>query len=637
MHVSEYQHISFAKMIGTALWRRLRFAMALFSIVVFPANITAEENSFRVLSYHNVVLSRDELAEDSVTLDHLVNQFEWLLAHDYHPVSVTNILEARAGKIELPPKAVLLTFDDGYVSFYDYVLPLLKAYQYPAVLALVGSWMETPADERVAYGRGGMPRNSLLTWNQVSEIEKSGLVEIASHSFDLHREVIATPEGNGLAAATSLKYNKQDKRYETQAAYRQRIQSDLEKAQANFKERVGHPVRVIVWPYGRYTDIALDVAVEEGFEIALTLNSEPGRLDNLLHTGRYYVWRNPVPLDFRGLLENPLEKIVGRFPLLEASSMNEDVLGEEKKLSAWLERCSKLRPDGVCIRPYEFRDGKVGAYFSSQFLPTAQDRLLRLVWQTRTRGRSRSILWLVNDKKEWAWKDADMIQTWPELGPLAPAFGVVIGGPQLTPALLELPWERYLSTGSKIAEQSPGMRRQRRQAYLKEGRASSTLAIQTLKKLEEFQNWQPYSRVYLELPWERARGMEESELRNLLMVFDRLVLDARDVSLRDLEKDLRQRPLQPSLVTHGQLLVDFNYDGKGSAEDASRRLAKMLEGVEDLGLLSWIYDHDWPIGGQPSGEKVRLLMSSEEFPWNDPEFHLWSEAEKKSKQKGEER
>jgi peptidoglycan/xylan/chitin deacetylase (PgdA/CDA1 family) len=636
MHVFNQagQRAGFISIRARRLWLR---ASVLVYMLAVGLNLThAGEESFRVFSYHDVVLSRGELAEDSVTLDHLVNQFEWLLAHDYHPVSVTDILNARAGKSSLPSKPVLLTFDDGYVSFYDYVLPLLKAYQYPAVLALVGSWMETAPNETVAYGREGMPRSSLLSWEQVREIESDGLVEIASHSFDLHREVIATPQGNGLAAATSLKYNKKTKQYETQEAYRRRIQLDMEKAQANFEERLGHPVRVIVWPYGRYTDIAVEAAVEEGFGMALTLNREPGRLDDLLHTGRYYVWRNPIPQDFRGLLENPLEKIVGRFPLLESGSLSEDELGEEKKLSAWLERCSKMHPDGVCIRPYEFRNGKVAAFFPSRYLPIAQDRLLRLVWQTRTRGRSRSILWLVNDDEQ-GWKDVEMIQTWPELGPLAPVAGIVIGGPELTPAILDLPWGRYNTEADKIAEQSPSMRRQRRQLCLKENQATSGLPIQILKKLEGFQKWQPYSRVSLTLPWERARAMKDSELRNLLMVFDRLVLDARGISLRDLEKGLRQHPLQSLLATHGQLLVDFNYDGKGSAEGASRRLAKKLKGIENLGILSWIYDHDWPVVGQPSGEKLRLLMSSEEFPWNDPEFRLWSEVEEKSKQKGEER
>ncbi len=616
-----------------SLW--LRVSLVLFAWLLATGLARANENLFAVLSYHDVVLSRDELTEDAVTLDHLVNHFEWLLAHGYHPVSVTDILAARAGDRSLPSKAVLLTFDDGYDSFYEYVFPLLKAYKYPAVLALVGSWMETPEGERVAYGKGGISRDLLLSWQQVSEIDQSGLVEVASHSFDLHKEVLANAQGNRLAAGASLTYNKKNKSYETREAYRERVRLDLEKAQANFKKRIGHEARVIVWPYGRYTDIGVEVAVEEGFEMALTLDREPGMLDGIMHAGRYYMWRNPTSLEFREMLESPLERIVGRFPLLEAGSLSGDAPSEEKQLALWLERCSAMHPDGVCIRPYDFKEGKVLGFFPSRHLPMAEDRLLRLIWQTRTRGRSRSILWLVNDRKEWGWKDEEMIKTWPELGPQSPVFGVVIGGSELTPALIDLPWNKYVPSGGQLAEQSPGMRRQRRQAYLKNSRGGSPLAIQTLKKLESFQAWQPYARVYLQLSWPQARAMDDDELNNLLMIFDRLILDARGVSIRELTKDLKRSPLQHPLTTHGQILVDFNYGGSPFAGIASRRLAGRLKKIEALGILSWIYDRDWPVENRPDMESLRPMMSAESFPWNDPEFRLWSEAGDKQEKKKE--
>ncbi|NBW63906.1 MAG: hypothetical protein EBR33_12480 [Synechococcaceae bacterium WB4_1_0192] len=47
---------------------------------------------------------------------------------------------AGLGKQPLPRKAVLLTFDDGYLSLYTRVFPLLLAYRIPAVAALVGEW-----------------------------------------------------------------------------------------------------------------------------------------------------------------------------------------------------------------------------------------------------------------------------------------------------------------------------------------------------------------------------------------------------------------------------------------------------------------------------------------------------------------
>jgi biofilm PGA synthesis lipoprotein PgaB len=52
----------------------------------------------------------------------------------------------------LPPKAVLLSFDDGYSSFYTRVWPLLQAWNVPALWAPVGSWVDTPENQKVNFG-----------------------------------------------------------------------------------------------------------------------------------------------------------------------------------------------------------------------------------------------------------------------------------------------------------------------------------------------------------------------------------------------------------------------------------------------------------------------------------------------------
>ena len=89
----------------------------------------------------------------------------------------------------LPDKAILLTFDDGYESLYTRVFPLLKAYHYPAVAALVGSWMEDEPDGTVLYGDRKVPRSNFVSWDEAREMQASGLVEFASHGYDLHRGV----------------------------------------------------------------------------------------------------------------------------------------------------------------------------------------------------------------------------------------------------------------------------------------------------------------------------------------------------------------------------------------------------------------------------------------------------------------
>ncbi|WP_252385833.1 polysaccharide deacetylase family protein, partial [Escherichia coli] len=55
-----------------------------------------------------------------------------LRENGYQPVSIAQIREAHRGGKPLPEKAVVLTFDDGYQSFYTRVFPILQAFQWPA-------------------------------------------------------------------------------------------------------------------------------------------------------------------------------------------------------------------------------------------------------------------------------------------------------------------------------------------------------------------------------------------------------------------------------------------------------------------------------------------------------------------------
>ena len=95
--------------------------------------------SFVALSYHE---ARDDVRDypDPYAVDTaaLVRQFAWLRGNGYTPVSLDEIVAARKGGKPLPAKAVLLSFDDAYLSFYTRVYPLLREFRFPAVLAVVG-------------------------------------------------------------------------------------------------------------------------------------------------------------------------------------------------------------------------------------------------------------------------------------------------------------------------------------------------------------------------------------------------------------------------------------------------------------------------------------------------------------------
>ena len=184
---------------------------------------SANEPHFLVLNYHDIIGAegaKPPFNAMDVSIDHFEEHLKWLKQHDYKIISVQNVFDAAAGKIKLPTKGALLTFDDGYQSFYTRVFPLLKKYHDSATIALVGTWMAG----NVSATEPGKP---LLTWQQIRELKQSGLVEVASHSYDLHKGLIGNPQGNTQAAAVTRIYDDPMLVYETNEDYREPLHTAL--------------------------------------------------------------------------------------------------------------------------------------------------------------------------------------------------------------------------------------------------------------------------------------------------------------------------------------------------------------------------------------------------------------------------
>lgn len=219
----------------------------------------------------------------SVPKERLREHFTLLKEQGYQPISVDLYLKAKAGLTKLPAKPVILTFDDGYISFYTDIFPLLKEYDYPAVMALVTSWQETVPPR----GTG-----ELINWNMVKEMEASGLVTFASHSHDLHKYIPLNQIGDWDQAMSTLLYK--NGKYETMDEYRQRIVSDMLQTQAVFEKRLGHKSNIFVWPFGEYNTFSIEAAKAAGFEVFFTLGSDnTSETHKRLGVSRAIVYGNP--------------------------------------------------------------------------------------------------------------------------------------------------------------------------------------------------------------------------------------------------------------------------------------------------------------------------------------------------------
>ena len=63
--------------------------------------------------------------------------------------------------------------------------------------------------------------------------------------------------------------------YESEADYIERIRNDMARTQQQFQEKIGKSPRVMVWPYGAYSEATLNIASEYGMKYTFSLLGEP--------------------------------------------------------------------------------------------------------------------------------------------------------------------------------------------------------------------------------------------------------------------------------------------------------------------------------------------------------------------------
>ena len=379
--------------------RYIRY-LTLFILLFSYTALYAKEGSFQrflVINYHDIVDNSLNLKtlnppdQQAVSQKNFAAHLAWLKANHYHVISVQDLVDSAVGLKNLPDNAVMLTFDDGYQSFYTRVFPLLKKYRYPATLALVGSWM----DGQHVEDRPNIP---LMTWPQVREVVASGLVEIASHSYDLHHGIVANPQGNEQSAVTSRLYDKEYDEYEKDEAYRQRIFGHMGKSADFIFQNLGIRPRVMVWPYGEYNAIAQDAAKMAGMTITMGLQDGHNTLADLSAIKRLIIDGNPDAKQFSQVITKQRLSRALRVVHLDMDYIfDTDEKQTDRNLDAVVERILDSRANTVFLQAYSDPDGDGNAdelYFPNRHLPVRRDLFNRVAWQLKTRAKVNVYAWM---------------------------------------------------------------------------------------------------------------------------------------------------------------------------------------------------------------------------------------------------
>lgn len=341
-----------------------------FNATGFAFTKEMKSGEFMVLAYHAIPEKARPGDKYSVPQQDFIEQIEYLRTHYYHPVSLDNILKASEGKKSLPKNPVLLVFDDAYISYYEFVVPILEKFGYPSVLGVVGSFIDHPPK--------GLTE-PLMSWEQIREVAAKELVDVVSHTYDLHKAIRYNPPGNVGPAVAIRAYDPETKSYETEQVYRTRIEADFAAQTELFKKHLGTIPRAVIWPFGKYNAISWEIAQAAGYRIAFKAGYRGlAYLDRLNAVNRLMIEKQPIE-DFIIEITNPdVDKTITRAVQVDLDLIYDPESYEktDKNLGKLIDRLVEMKVNTVFLQAFADPEGTgniESVYFHNRVLPVRAD------------------------------------------------------------------------------------------------------------------------------------------------------------------------------------------------------------------------------------------------------------------------
>ena len=217
-------------------------------------NVNAESECvfLTTVMYHNILNSKTGTYIISET--QLDNDLYCYKKLGYNFVSPSEVISYAEGKTKLPQKPLLITFDDGHYNNLYYGLPLLIKHNAKACFNIIGKFSETSSTN----GDDSNPNYSHLTWAQIRTLSKSNLVEIGSHTYNMHNY--------------SPRFGVGQIHGESDIDYRNALKKDIAQITNKLYDCTGKRPVTFAYPFGKYSDIAKEELLKSGYKMMLTCN-----------------------------------------------------------------------------------------------------------------------------------------------------------------------------------------------------------------------------------------------------------------------------------------------------------------------------------------------------------------------------
>ena len=242
---------------------------------VTPLATEAYTTTVPVLMYHHI--SDTVQSSMDITPEVFEMHMSTLYEHGFTTITLQALLDYVHHGVPLPEQPVLITFDDGYLSVYEYAFPVLERYGQHAVSFVIGMAVGTSYYRDTNY-----PTTPKFCFEQAERM--SGVMDIQSHSYDMHQWAPFEP---GRARENILIWDD-----ECEWEYAELLRQDHRSIVQLVYENLGTEVYAIAFPLGHYDLLSQAVLQSEGMRISFS--SRPavntlitGMPQSLLSMGRF--------------------------------------------------------------------------------------------------------------------------------------------------------------------------------------------------------------------------------------------------------------------------------------------------------------------------------------------------------------
>lgn len=183
-----------------------------------------EDSVMPVLLYHGIDKDKGGLG---IPLDIFRSHMKALKDEGYHTISLNEFLEARkSGDYPLPPKPIMITFDDGRRDSFELSDPILKELGFRAAMFVPIALIE---------------KNSslYLTYDDLKELLRTGRWDIGSHGLEGHSRASINSTGTKGDFLTNRLWLKNSERLENDDEFKARIEKDYAASRKVLEERLG--------------------------------------------------------------------------------------------------------------------------------------------------------------------------------------------------------------------------------------------------------------------------------------------------------------------------------------------------------------------------------------------------------------